>query len=157
MKRISGYWPEKSALTSAAAWLLCFRSSIGVLGSAQREPAFSQRSGNQGNSLPSLFLSFRPPSSPPFFPSFFLVPRVFASGRHHLSFCQLGDFNLLSFCAITGPRSSRKIVFNCDWLLSGGGRPPPFVLRFLHIPNCGRYIAAESDAQSPRCESENQS
>lgn len=34
--------------------------------------------------------------------------------RYHLSFCQLGDFNLLSFCAITGPRGPRKIVFNCD-------------------------------------------
>lgn len=63
---------------------------------------------------------------------------LLTSGRYHLSFCQLGDFNLLSFCAITGPRGPRKIVFNCDWLLSGGGRPPPFVPRFLHIPNCAR-------------------
>lgn len=71
------------------------------------------------------------------------LSRLLTSGRHHLSFCQLGDFNLLSFCAITGPRGPRKIVFNCDWLLSGGGRPPPFVPWFLHIPNCARGVRRE--------------
>lgn len=61
--------------------------------------------------IPHVSLS---PSSVSFAPlSVALVPSH-VWGRYHLSFCQLGDFNLLSFCAITGPRGPRKIVFNCD-------------------------------------------
>lgn len=49
-------------------------------------------------------------------PPFFRDLALFASGRHHLSFCQLGDFNLLSFCTITGPTARAKlylIVIDC--------------------------------------------
>lgn len=59
--------------------------------------------------LPSLSLSRLP-----FTPLSVALASSHVRGWYHLSFCQLGDFNLLSFCAITGPRGPRKIVFNCD-------------------------------------------
>lgn len=134
------------ALSSAPDLLLSvFSFFLMDLLAERRGRAFSHR----GIWKKDCFSAFLSSSSSPRFSHLFFSPvsplrlspsllRLLTSGRYHLSFCQLGDFNLLSFCAITGPRGPRKIVFNCDWLLSGGGRPPPFVPRFLHIPNCAR-------------------
>lgn len=132
---LAGVIELMAALRVSRSLTFAFSFGFAIPGLERRRAAFSH------HSLPQL--SSVPPSLPLFLP-FFLLLALFASDRHHLSFCQLGDFNLLSFCAITEPRSPRKIVFNCDWLLTGGGRPPPFVPRFLHTPNYERNIAAES-------------
>lgn len=158
---LAGEISSAVVLSSAPDLLLCLFLLANLL-EEQRREAFSHRGWKKGyfsaflssySSLSPSLLHPPPPPPPPsiflflslslsfFFDSFFsrLSPslsRLLKSGRYHLSFCQLGDFNLLSFCAITVPRGPRKIVFNCDWLLSGDGRPPPFVPGFLHIPNC---------------------
>jgi len=100
---------HSSRLTS-----LCFRSCSRIPPAERGGRAFSRRDGRKTVPLlpspstcpASLSSSFTPVSVP-------LVPSH-VWPVYHLSFCQLGDFNLLSFCAITGPRGPRKIVFNCD-------------------------------------------
>lgn len=119
MERISDISGEKSRLRSAVALSSqlpalpspCFHSFSPIRFAKRRGSFLTSEDGRKTGH--SAFLSHSL-STCSFTPLSVAPARLLTSGRHHLSFCQLGDFNLLSFCAITGPRGPRKIVFNCD-------------------------------------------